>query len=190
MAYGVILGQSFGRGLNAKLYVTYGSGAITNLTSVTATAQTSGKVYNGVYDSTNQRYVVDIDSYDIYSVIGTLSSGAVLPISVQVNIAKIYNITLMQFNTTLNDTDWNTISLISQNNLGDSVWAIGDAKEIVLNGNSKLKYRHSATGSTAYLCLRSVYADSSSQFCRVNTSGKESYFNAYYSYGFAPAFCV
>lgn len=135
MAYGVILGQSFGKGLNAKLYVTYGSGAITNLTSVTATAQTSGKVYNGVYDSTNQRYIVDVDSYDIYSVTGTLSSGVILPVNSTVNTAQIYNITLTQFNTALNNTDWNTISLISQDNLGDSVWAVGDAKQIVLNGN-------------------------------------------------------
>lgn len=135
MAYGVILGQSFGKGLNAKLYVTYGSGAITNLTSVTATAQTSGKVYNGVYDSTNQRYIVDVDSYDIYSVSGQLSSGVILPVNSTVNTAQIYNITLTQFNTALNNTDWNTISLISQDNLGDSVWAVGDAKQIVLNGN-------------------------------------------------------
>lgn len=135
MAYGVILGQSFGEGLNAKLYVTYGSGAISNLTSVTATAQTTGKVYNGVYDSTNQRYIVDVDSYDIYSVTGTLSSGVILPVNSTVNTAQIYNITLTSFNTTLNDTDWNTISLISQDNLGDSVWAVGDAKQIIVNGN-------------------------------------------------------
>lgn len=134
MAYGVILGQSFGKGLNAKLYVTYGSGVITDLTSVTATAQTSGKVYNGVYDSTNQRYIVDVDSYDIYSVTGTLSSGVILPVNSTVNTAQIYNITLTQFNTALNDTDWNTISLISQDNLGDSLWAVGDAKQIVLDG--------------------------------------------------------
>ena len=135
MAYGVILGQSFGEGLNAKLYVTYGSGTITDLTSVTATAQTTGKVYNGVYDSTNQRYIVDVDSYDIYSVTGTLSSGVILPVNSTVNTAQIYNITLTQFNTTLNDTDWNTIGLISQDNLGDSVWAVGDAKQITINGN-------------------------------------------------------
>lgn len=135
MAYGVILGQSFGEGLNAKLYVTYGSGAITDLTSVTATAQTTGKVYNGIYDSTNQRYVVDVDSYDIYSVTGTLSSGAILPVNSTVNTAQIYNITLTQLNTALNDTDWNTISLISQDNLGDSVWAVGDSKQITINGN-------------------------------------------------------
>lgn len=57
-------------------------------------------------------------------------------------------------------------------------------------GNSKVKYRHSSTGSTAYWWLRSVVADNSSSFCRVNTSGGAGHTNAYYSRGFAPAFCV
>lgn len=57
-------------------------------------------------------------------------------------------------------------------------------------GNSKVRYRHSSTGSTAIWWLRSVYADSSNSFCFVNTSGSADYINAYYSIGFAPAFCV
>ena len=58
------------------------------------------------------------------------------------------------------------------------------------NGNSKVKYRHSSTGSTAIWWLRSVYADTSRDFCRVSTSGSANGSNAYISYGFAPAFCV
>lgn len=57
-------------------------------------------------------------------------------------------------------------------------------------GNSKVRYRHSATGSTAYWWLRSVDAGNSTYFCFVNTSGGASSYYAYYSYGFAPAFCV
>lgn len=57
-------------------------------------------------------------------------------------------------------------------------------------GNSKVKYRHSSTGSTAYWWLRSVCAGYSNYFCLVDTSGSANYFNAFYSYGFAPAFCV
>lgn len=57
-------------------------------------------------------------------------------------------------------------------------------------GNSKVRYRHSATGSTASWWLRSVYAVNSSYFCFVNSSGSASIFIAFYSYGFAPAFCV
>lgn len=58
------------------------------------------------------------------------------------------------------------------------------------NSNSKVRYKHNSTGTTAYWWLRSVYADNSYHFCYVNTSGSANYYNAYYSYGFAPAFCV
>lgn len=57
-------------------------------------------------------------------------------------------------------------------------------------GNSKVKYRHSATGSTAYWWLRSVRAGNSGNFCYVNPSGSATYSSAYISVGFAPAFCV
>lgn len=57
-------------------------------------------------------------------------------------------------------------------------------------GNSKARYRHSSTGSTASWWLRSVYADLSYYFCRVSTSGSADYGSTNYSSGFAPAFCV
>lgn len=57
-------------------------------------------------------------------------------------------------------------------------------------GNSKVRYRHSSTGSTATWWLRSVRADYSYSFCFVNTSGGADHSYAYRSFGFAPAFCV
>ena len=57
-------------------------------------------------------------------------------------------------------------------------------------GNSKVRYRHSSTGSTAYWWLRSVFAGNSRAFCNVATSGSAASSGAYYSGGFAPAFCV
>lgn len=57
-------------------------------------------------------------------------------------------------------------------------------------GNSKVRYRHSSTGSTADWWLRSVYADYSNFFCIVDASGSAFISIAYYSIGFAPAFCV
>lgn len=57
-------------------------------------------------------------------------------------------------------------------------------------GNSKVRYRHSSTGSTALWWLRSVCANSTGTFCYVNTSGNVSRNDADFSYGFAPAFCV
>lgn len=58
------------------------------------------------------------------------------------------------------------------------------------NGNSKVFYRHSATGSTARWWLRSVYAGSSDIFCIVNTGGSADAADSGASRGVAPAFCV
>lgn len=58
------------------------------------------------------------------------------------------------------------------------------------NGNSKVFYRHSATGSTARWWLRSVYAGSSNLFCRVGTGGSAAGTDSGVSFGVAPAFCV
>ena len=58
------------------------------------------------------------------------------------------------------------------------------------NGNSKVKYRHSATSSTAHWWERSPYYDNSGYFCSVYTNGTASRYYARYSYGLAPAFRV
>lgn len=58
------------------------------------------------------------------------------------------------------------------------------------NGNSKVKYRHSSTSSTAYWWERSPYYYASYSFCSVNTNGVASYTSARYSGGLAPAFRV
>lgn len=57
-------------------------------------------------------------------------------------------------------------------------------------GNSKVKYRHSATGSAAYWWGRSPFYFNTGGFCRVNTNGDADFNYAGYSYGLAPAFMV
>lgn len=57
-------------------------------------------------------------------------------------------------------------------------------------GNSKVKYRHSATSSAAWWWERSPYYDYSNTFCFVNTNGFANYNHAWYSIGVAPAFRV
>lgn len=57
-------------------------------------------------------------------------------------------------------------------------------------GNSKVKYRHSGTGSAAHWWLRSPFAGTSTTFVNVNTNGTVRAYNAYFSLGFAPGFCV
>lgn len=58
------------------------------------------------------------------------------------------------------------------------------------NGNSKVKYRHSSTSSTAYWWERSPFCDGSSTFCLVNTYGSAGSNGARTSRGLAPAFRV
>ena len=58
------------------------------------------------------------------------------------------------------------------------------------NGNSKVKYQHTATTSACYWWLRSVSASNANFFCIVNTDGSANYGNADISDGFAPGFKV
>ena len=58
------------------------------------------------------------------------------------------------------------------------------------NGNSKVKYQHTATTSACAWWLRSVYASSTYGFCHVHTDGSANNYYAYYSHGFAPGFKV
>ena len=58
------------------------------------------------------------------------------------------------------------------------------------NGNSKVKYQHTATTSACGWWLRSVYAGYTYFFCRVYTGGSANAYDAYYSFGFAPGFKV
>lgn len=58
------------------------------------------------------------------------------------------------------------------------------------NGNSKVKYQHTATTSACYWWLRSVRASGTYSFCIVYTDGSANTYNAYRSFGFAPGFKV
>lgn len=58
------------------------------------------------------------------------------------------------------------------------------------NGNSKVKYRHSSTSSTAYWWERSPYYNYSNYFCLVTTNGNANGNGARNSGGLAPAFRV
>ena len=57
-------------------------------------------------------------------------------------------------------------------------------------GNSKIKYKHNATSTAAFWCLRSPCASDSYSFVIVNTGGAVYISFATYSGGFAPGFCV
>lgn len=57
-------------------------------------------------------------------------------------------------------------------------------------GNSKVHYKHNATGTAAHVWCRSVYSGNSDRFCRVAADGGPGHGNAYYSWALAPCFFV
>ena len=57
-------------------------------------------------------------------------------------------------------------------------------------GNSKIKYRHDATGTAVHCFCRSASRYNSSSFCIINISGNCSVGYAHASYGASPGFCV
>ena len=58
------------------------------------------------------------------------------------------------------------------------------------NGNSKVKYKHTASSEAVSWRLRSPYYNATYYFCTVNTDGSAYYGNAYISRALAPAFAV
>ena len=57
-------------------------------------------------------------------------------------------------------------------------------------GNSKIHYKHNATGTAAYVWCRSVNAGNSIIFCLVYSNGSATGYTAYYSWGVAPGFAA
>ena len=57
-------------------------------------------------------------------------------------------------------------------------------------GNSKVHYRHNATGTAANAWCRSVHSSTSDGFCRVHTDGSAYNYYADYSWALAPCFFV
>lgn len=57
-------------------------------------------------------------------------------------------------------------------------------------GNSKIHYKHNATGTAAHAWCRSVNSKNSNNFCRVYTGGSAYADFANSSWGVAPGFCV
>lgn len=57
-------------------------------------------------------------------------------------------------------------------------------------GNSRIKSKHDNTNTAAYWWIRSPVARDSYVFALVNTDGKVENSSTFYSFGFAPGFCV
>lgn len=54
--------------------------------------------------------------------------------TVNVEYVQLYEVTLKTVSSTLNDNDWATIRDVADRSEGANYWAVGDTKEIVING--------------------------------------------------------
>ena len=57
-------------------------------------------------------------------------------------------------------------------------------------GNSKIHYKHSATGTAVVVWLRSPYYNGNGRFCEIASNGYYNYTNASWSWAVAPGFAV
>ena len=124
MAYGAILNQKPQKKMLPEIIIT----PLSNLTSVTATSST-GKVYNGTFG--NDVWTITVGEFDTYTISGVGTSETT---EVIVDVCKQYNTALPSPSRILNDNSWAAIRYASDNNLGESLWSVGDTKEITLDG--------------------------------------------------------
>ena len=113
-----------GGGLGALIYVTVEAGS-----TVTATMGTMTR--NAVYSQ--GVYMIDVPAFGDWVVTATKGANTATA-TVSVTKAGIYEVTLKYVSGTLNDNDWATIRDIADASEGANYWAVGDTKQITING--------------------------------------------------------
>lgn len=113
-----------GGGLGALIYVTVEAGS-----TVTATMGTMTR--NAVYSQ--GVYVIDVPAFGDWVVTATKSANTATA-TVSVTKAGMYEVTLKYVKATLNDNDWATIKGVADESKGANYWAVGDTKQITING--------------------------------------------------------
>lgn len=130
MSYGAILNQDPSTPpMLPQILIT----PIVPLSSVTAS---NGLItYNGIYNGSV--WVIDVDDFGDYNITAVKADGSGTSedvVSVTVNRQYEIELGAPTILPILNDNSWEAISYVSANNLGASYWAVGDAKQITLNG--------------------------------------------------------
>ena len=121
----MILNIGGGGGLPIRLIVTAPTGSavsVTQGTTVLAANEVDGK------------WTFAIPSLGVWTINATIEGQS---FTQDVDISKVgqYNVTLeAPIKATLNDNDWATIKEVADQSKGANYWAVGDTKEIVING--------------------------------------------------------
>ena len=121
----MILNIGGGGGLPIRLIVTAPTGSAVSVTQG-ATVLAANEV-DGVW-------TFAIPSLGVWTIHATIEGQS---LTQDVDISKVgqYNVTLEKpVKTTLNDNDWATIKSVADESKGPNYWAVGDTKQIVING--------------------------------------------------------
>ena len=113
-----------GGGLSPRIVVTAATGSTVTCTkggtTLTAT-EVSGK------------WTFNLNDFGTWTVNATLGGKSATK-DVDVVWAQVYEVTLLFADATLNNNDWETIKQVADASAGESYWAIGDTKQITING--------------------------------------------------------
>lgn len=130
MAYGAILSQKPQKKMLPEIIITPLDDSISFVHIVSPT----GEEWE-VLPNSQGIYISQLKTFGVYQVkISTDPMSPITTFEVNVDICKQYNYVFPLPSTTLNDNSWAVIRYASDNNLGESLWSIGDAKEIMLDG--------------------------------------------------------
>lgn len=120
----MIYNQGFGGGMKPKIIVTAPTGTVVTATKGT-TVITAGEA--------GDKYVILADDYGVWTVAGTKGSQS---ISQDVNVVAVdtYEVTIDFTPKVLNDATWEQIRDVADASTGPNYWAVGDTKQITMNG--------------------------------------------------------
>lgn len=122
---------------SATITVTAPSGAVVTLKKGGSTVDSKTSTGTAVFT------VYETGEYTVEATQGGQSTSGTVNV---VSSTTSYAITLSFVSDTLNDNDWDTISAVADEGQGANYWAIGDRKQVTLNGKlSKLSLSNYST---------------------------------------------
>ena len=113
-----------GGGLSPRIVVTAATGSTVTCTKggTTLTATEVGG-----------KWTFNLNDFGTWTVNATLGDKSATK-DVDVVWAQLYEVTLLFVDATLNNNDWETIKQVADASAGESYWAVGDTKQITMNG--------------------------------------------------------
>ena len=113
-----------GGGLSPRIVVTAATGS-------TVTCTKGGTTLNAV--EVNGKWTFNLNDFGTWTVTATLGDKTATK-DVDVAWAQLYEVTLLFVDATLDNNDWETIKQVADASAGESYWAVGDTKQITING--------------------------------------------------------